>query len=147
MDQEKIIQQITNLFAGTDARDWSRVQNTMHEKVLLDYSSLTGNPASTLTPNDITAAWSAFLPGFDRTHHRLGGFIINVSGNNATAHFDGNADHYIDDQVWTVLGSYDTKFKLVNNQWRIIEFRFNFTKQSGNTELPKLASERMKGKS
>lgn len=146
MEQQEIIHQIQNLFAGTDARDWSKVQATMNENVLLDYSSMNGNPATTLRPNEIVNAWSAFLPGFDSTHHHVSGFVIELIGHTAKAHFDGNANHYIGNAVWTVQGSYDTKLERVNKQWLISEFKFNFGQQNGNTGLPTLAAERMKSK-
>jgi len=116
MEQELIIQQIKNLFAGVDARDWNRVKATMDKQVLLDYSSMTGNPAATLNAQDIVDSWSSFLPGFDSTHHTIGGFVIKAEGSTATAHLDGTANHYINTEVWTVEGSYDVKLMLAGNE-------------------------------
>jgi hypothetical protein len=143
MEQQAIIQQIKSLFTATDARDWDKVQATMNESVVLDYSSMTGQPAATLSPESIVKAWSAFLPGFDSTHHHVSGFVVKLTGNTAMAHFDGTANHYINNAVWTVQGSYDTKLERKNNQWLISEFKFNFAEQNGNTDLPKLSAERM----
>ncbi|WP_205511676.1 nuclear transport factor 2 family protein [Longitalea arenae] len=146
MEQELIIQKCNNLFAGVDARDWNRVKATMDKQVLLDYSSMSGHPAATLNAQDIIDSWSSFLPGFDSTQHRIGGFVVKVEGNTATAHLDGTANHYIDSEVWTVEGNYDVKLVLTGNEWLIREFRFNFLKQSGNMDLPKRATERMSAK-
>ena len=146
MESKEIIQQIELFFAATDARNWDHVEKSMDEQVLLDYSSMNGNPPAMLRALDIVTAWSAFLPGFDRTHHQLSDFIVKKAANTATAHFDGHANHYLDGDVWTVRGSYDIKLRLVNNRWLVTEFKFNFASQSGNTELPKFAAQRISNK-
>lgn len=144
MEHKDIIQHIEGLFAATDARDWEKVEKSMDQQVLLDYSSMNGNPSSITPVSEIIKAWSAFLPGFDSTHHQLSNFIVKKLDNNtATAHFDGNANHYYNKDAWTVLGTYDLKLKLANSRWLVSEFRFNFLEQSGNTDLPKLAMQKV----
>ncbi|SDS33564.1 Ketosteroid isomerase-related protein [Mucilaginibacter mallensis] len=141
--ENKIVQQIKNLFAGADERNWQKVEATMNDIVLLDYSSMTGIAATNLSPNYITTAWAAFLPGFDRTNHNLSGFIVKINGNDAAAHYPGKADHFLNHEIWVVKGTYDTKLKLVNRNWLITEHKFNFTQQSGNINLPALATQKM----
>ncbi len=139
-----IIQQINTLFAGADERNWEKVKSTMNTTVLLDYSSMTGNPAITLSPDAITQAWASFLPGFDSTHHQLSDFSVSINDNEATAEYFGKADHFINNDVWTVEGTYQTHLQLVSGSWLITAQKFNFSQQSGNTELPALATQRMK---
>jgi len=141
--ENNIIQQIKNLFSGADARDWEKVKAVMNDTITLDYSSMTGNPAISLTPNDITNAWAAFLPGFDSTHHQLSNFSVTIDGDLATADYAGKADHFINQEIWTVEGTYHTNLKLINGSWLITGQKFNFTQQSGNTELPALATQKM----
>lgn len=141
-----IIQQIKKLFAGADKRNWQHVISVMNEKVMLDYSSMNGNPATKLTPQAIIETWSAFLPGFDKTHHLLWGFEANTENDNASAHFTGRAEHWINNECWIVEGTYDIVLTLKDNQWLITEMKFNFIKQTGNTELPVLAIQNVKNK-
>ncbi|RAJ73724.1 SnoaL-like protein [Chitinophaga dinghuensis] len=143
--ETQIIQQIKTLFAGADERNWEKVKSTMNNTVLLDYSSMTGNPAITLSPDDITYAWAAFLPGFDNTHHQLSDFSVSINGNEATAEYYGKADHFISTEVWTVEGAYHTHLLLINGSWLINAQTFNFSQQSGNTALPALATRKMQG--
>ena len=86
---ESIASTITRLFAGVDKRDWRQVESTMDDKVLLDYTSMAGGTPAWLTPRQITDAWAAFLPGFDRTHHQLSDFEINETKDSSTAHCKG----------------------------------------------------------
>ncbi|AYD48338.1 nuclear transport factor 2 family protein [Arachidicoccus soli] len=144
--ENKIIQQIKNLFAGADERNWQKVESTLNEEVLLDYSSMTGIAANNLSPKDIATAWRAFLPGFDRTNHILSDFNVKITGNEATAQYTGEADHFLSQEIWVVKGTYNTKLKLVNTNWLITELRFLITDQSGNTDLPALATRKMQKK-
>jgi ketosteroid isomerase-like protein len=142
---ENIIeQQVRSLFEGADERNWQKSASVMSNNVLLDYSSMTGNAATLLTPEQIMAAWAAFLPGFDRTNHKLSDFTINTNGLTALAHYRGKADHFLNGGVWTVDGTYDTKLVRTNNDnWLIVEHKFNLKEQSGNTSLPQSAVQKM----
>jgi ketosteroid isomerase-like protein len=143
-----ITQQIHLLFEGADERNWKKSASIMDKEVLLDYSSMTGNAATHVTPEQIMKAWAAFLPGFDRTNHMLSNFTIDINGQQAQAHYFGKADHFLHGDIWTVEGSYDTKLvRHDNDKWLIVEHIFHVGKQSGNTSLPTIASQKMEKRS
>lgn len=140
METEKIINVITNIFEGADERDWKKVKTSFADDVLLDYYSMSGNPASVLTSNDIITAWKGFLPGFDITHHHVTKFHIEQSDGIAKAHFSGKADHFIDGETWTVEGTYDLELTISSDDdAKVTKFKFNLQKQSGNNGLPQKA--------
>jgi hypothetical protein len=140
---EEIKKSVLDIFEGADERNWERVKNAMAEKVLLDYTSMTGGEPASLSPDAITTAWSNFLPGFDKTKHNLINFKITPSEELMTITFDGKADHFIDDKIWTVEGDY---YAEAQNNCRISLLKFNFKRQSGDTELPAKATEKMQNK-
>ena len=146
MEEGKIIQTIKNLFVGADERNWAKVENTMADSVLLDFSSMTGESPSSKTSKQIAGNWAAVLPGFDKTHHQLSNFEVTQDGNIATVHYNGKADHFIGKDIWTVEGSYDTELLKTNGNWSITKHKLNFTNQSGNINLPAKAIEIMKAK-
>ena len=138
---------INRLFVATDQQDWQAVQQCFGEKVMLDYSSMTGSPASETTPQQIMENWGSVLPGFAHTHHQLGNFIINEEENKATVFCYGTATHYLEDQggnVWTVVGSYDFNLEKQNGDWKITSMTFNFKYQDGNKTLIQKAIENAK---
>lgn len=141
--ENTVTQQIAALFAGADERNWSKVASVMDKAVLLDYSSMTGDPATLLSPEQITQAWATFLPGFDRTNHILSNFKVEHNSENATVNYTGKADHFLNGKVWTVEGEYETLLSYSAGQWLINKHKFNFQKQHGDTKLPGLASKRM----
>src|ERR1700744_2624864 len=103
---EQIRKNVLCIFEGADERNWTKVQKAMAEKVLLDYTSMTGGQPTLLSREEITNAWANFLPGFDKTHHQLTNFQITNKDELSIVTFDGKADHFIDDKVWTVEGDY-----------------------------------------
>ncbi len=137
-DSTSIKEAITKLFINTDKRDWSGVEAQFNSEVTLDYSSMSGNPATKLSPQEITGGWKTVLPGFTFTHHQIGNFITEVNGNTAKSFCYGTATHYLENEngkVWTVVGTYDFDLLKVNDKWKISGMKFNFKYQDGNTKL------------
>jgi hypothetical protein len=141
--KDQIIETVTALFGGADERDWTKVKNALAENVELDYSSMTGNPASLVSSENIITAWRGFLPGFDKTHHQLTDFYVMQNGSIALAHYYGKADHFIGDELWIVEGTYDTELIETDGKWIITKHKLNLIKQDGNMDLPAQAAARV----
>jgi len=144
---ENVKQTVTQLFVATDQRDWATVTNCFADRVYLDYSSLSGNPAATLSPREITTAWKAILPGFTHTHHQLGNFLVTNNGQTARVFCYGTATHYLEAEngnVWTVVDSYDFELEAQGDHWKITAMTFHFKYQDGNSALPQLAIDKVK---
>ncbi|MEO1653411.1 MAG: nuclear transport factor 2 family protein [Bacteroidota bacterium] len=137
---------ITKLFVSTDQQNWSEVSSCFADQVVLDYTSMSGQPAATLSPNEIISAWKGILTGFEQTHHQAGNFIISQEGDQAQVFCYGTATHFLPDgagNVWTVVGSYDfTLAQTAQGTWQINQMKFNFKYQDGNTSLPAKARQR-----
>lgn len=147
-DYQAIIESVTSIFTATDNRDWATIENAFAPKVLLDYSSLSGSPAATLTPAEIITAWKSVLPGFTHTHHQMGNFKVVQQGKEATVTCYGTASHYLPNSskqnLWTVVGSYDFHLVQTGAQWKTDKMVLHFKYQDGNTTLPSLAIEKVK---
>ena len=120
---------ITQLFTATDARNWEEVAQSFAPKVQLDYSSMNGQPASILSPQEIMSAWQGLLPGFDHTHHQLGNFLVTENGDQAQATCYGTASHYLENEgenLWTVVGTYDFDLVKLEGAWKISSMVFHY---------------------
>ncbi len=143
MDNRSIIGVITAIFEGADERDWQKVQRSMADEVLLDYTSMNGNSPSITSSAEIIEAWKGFLPGFESTRHQVSDFQIRRQGENLVkVHFSGKAEHVIGTERWTVEGTYDVEEIRSANDWKITKFKFNLQNQTGNTALPQQAARR-----
>ncbi len=146
-DKMNIQETITEMFVNSDNSNWTEVEAQFASKVTLDYSSMTTNPATEVSPADITASWKTVLPGFTFTHHQIGNFITKVDGNKAHSFCYGTATHCLEDDngnIWTVVGSYDFDLEKIDGIWKITTMTFNFKYQDGNTKLIEKAVEQVK---
>lgn len=144
MEEQHIIRTITDIFNGADRHDWDEVRDAFTDEVFLDYSSLNGQPGTTLSPADIITAWSHFLPRFRFTLHLLSNFEIDVSGHAAAAFCKGQALHHLPGasggDLWTVYGTYNFELQQLDGQWKVSIIHFNLLYQEGNKELPAIAT-------
>lgn len=140
----KVIMAIRDIFEGTDKQDWSKVQSAFAPKVFLDYSSLSGKPASTLNSTEIIESWKKVIPGFDSTHHQLARFQVVIKDNKAKVHYFGKADHILGNETWIVEGVYDTTLEKTGEQWKVTRHKFSLDQQRGDLTLAAKAMERIK---
>jgi hypothetical protein len=69
---------------------------------------------------------------------------VNESQDSATAHWRGKAEHFIDEDVWVVEGTYESALLKKGEGWVISQFKFNLEDWSGNRQLAAIAIERAK---
>ncbi len=139
---------VVQLFIATDQKEWDTAKDCFTETVLLDYSSMSGQPAAELSPEQIISSWKGILPGFESTHHQTGNYQVSRQDDTAHVFCYGTASHYLDDEegsLWVVVGTYDFELaKVGNDTWKITSMKFNFKFQDGNTSLAEKAIGRSK---
>ncbi|MBE7177756.1 MAG: nuclear transport factor 2 family protein [Mucilaginibacter polytrichastri] len=143
MNKELIETTIRTLFHAVDARKWDEVKHCFADTVLVDFTSMNGGSPQRLTAEQIVKNWSVFLPGFDRTKHRVFDFHIKIEGEKGSAHYSGVAEHFLDNAIWTVTAGYDAELIFRDGRWQIRLHKLNLESQSGNTGLPQKAAERI----
>ena len=147
MDKLKIIETVNQFFISVDYRDWKKVKTIFNDKVLLDYTSMTGGQPSVLTSDQIIDSWKGFLPGFDKTHHQIGNYLIEIDSDLTKVFCYITATHYLDNEsknnLWIVVGSYDFELSMNDKNWRITKMKFNLKYTDGNNDLPKMAQDRV----
>ena len=144
--KEQIISVVESIFEGTDERNWTKVEAAFASSVKLDYTSMAGGEPADLTPQQITGAWSGILPGFDNTRHMVHHFELIENANGISVKHDGTANHYLNGSVWTVVGNYEHQLVQEAGQWKVTAMKFNMEFIDGDTDLPRLASEKVAGK-
>jgi len=137
--KDEVIVAVNRLFIYTDKRDWERVKRCFADNVYFDVTSMVGGEPTTLTPDDIVAAWDEGLKHLEAIHHQAGNYLVDVGQNVATVFCYGTASHYLPtvtgDNTRTYIGSYD--FHLTKNAgaWLIDQFKFDLKYVDGNPDL------------
>ncbi|WP_170773753.1 nuclear transport factor 2 family protein [Ruegeria lacuscaerulensis] len=141
--QADISTAITDIAAGADRHDWARVRGAFSDTVTTDYTSLWGGDPVTQPADELVAGWSAFLPGFDATHHMVTNHTVtSLSDTSATAQADFTATHRLDDGLWVLGGRYDYELEKSDDRWVVTSMTITAIWESGDRGLVALAGQR-----
>ena len=139
IEKDGIVECITRLFVGTDARDWESVRACFADTVHFDMTSLAGGQPAELAPADIVQGWEKGLRPLAAVHHQAGNYLVDVRDRTATATCYATATHYRPTasgrNVRTFVGTYDFSLAKRGGRWRITGFRFNLKYMDGNRDL------------
>ena len=134
---------VTDIAAGADRHDWDRVRAAFADEVTLDYTSLWGGDPATQSADQVIAQWSAFLPGFDITHHMVTNHAIAEQGDGtAIVEADFTATHRIDEELWVLGGRYTYELEASSGRWLVTSLTMTALWETGDRGLVALAAER-----
>jgi hypothetical protein len=135
---------IQMLFA-VDQLQWGALRDHFADEVHIDYTSLFGGNAQTMSADALLGQWRGLLPGFEATQHMTGPVIVTSSdANTAVAETHVRAYHHIGNETWMIAGHYTMRVVRSGGGWKIASIRLEVYRQEGNTKLPALAMERAK---
>ncbi len=145
-DHNAVITVVNRIGTAADMNDWQAVKASFAEKVLLDYTSMTGGEPATLTPDQIVDAWGNFLPGFELTKHTVTNHEITIKEGAAECFAYVSALHFIHGakggETWTVHGFYNYHLVKTKAGWKVDGMKFTKTLIEGNPKLPTIAQKR-----
>jgi ketosteroid isomerase-like protein len=118
-----------------DRSEFEALERLFADEILVDYSSLSGQPADVKSPRALMTEWAGILPGFDRTRHDLSDISATIDGARATAIADVVAGHWIAGDYWQVDGHYDYELVRDGNGWKITAITFNLEGETGSRDV------------
>ncbi len=126
-----------------DRSDYDALARILADEVRLDYTSLWGGEPSTQTREQVLAAWSGLLPGFDATRHVFGDYDVTINGNAAAVEGHGVATHWLGDEQWMVGGRYRWTLIRDTHGWKINGVLFDVSEEEGDRGLTSRAAARV----
>ena len=136
----------THMLHAIDLRDWQAVRDAFADHVDIDYSSLFGAPAATVSSDEQVGGWRSFGGAFDATQHLTGPFVTSEREGAVLGSTSVRAYHRIagapGGDTWIVAGLYHVRFVHRRAGWRIIGLTLKVTYQDGNLDLPRIAQAR-----
>ncbi len=134
-DQAAITTVVESVATFADRGEFDALARLYADEFRLDYASLNGQPAATMSPFALMQEWAAVLPGFDRTHHALSNVRVDARRETALATADVTASHWMGDGFWQVVGHYDYKLVKVGDDWKITAMTFMLDDESGSRDV------------
>ena len=136
----------THMLHAIDQRDWQAVRDAFADHVDVDYSSLSGAPAATVSSDDQIGAWRSFVGAFDATQHLTGPLVTSERQAEVLGCASVRGYHRIagapGGDTWMVAGLYHVRFVHRRAGWRIIGITLKVLYQDGNLALPAIAQGR-----
>ncbi len=129
---ETIVESVAVL---ADRHEFDALENLYAAEVLVDYSSLSGAPAETKSPQALMREWAGVLPGFDQTRHALSDINVRVEGDRAEASANVSAGHWIGEAYWRVDGRYHYAFAREAEGWKISSMTFTLEDETGSRDV------------
>ena len=137
---------LISMLHAIDRLDWPIVRASFADRVRVDYSSLSGQPAADVSADDLIAGWKTLLPGFDATQHLAGPVLASQENATAVVETHVRGYHHIADakagEIWMVAGHYTARLSVHEGDWKIVELTLTLFYQEGNLSLPDLARSR-----
>ena len=138
-ERQAVIDTLTDLFIGYDTGDWDLVRERFGPEVLLDVSSMTGDPAAMVDTEDLIEMWAEGLSKLDASHHEATNYRVTVEGDEALATCYGTSYHYLENPTGrntrTFVGDYVFNLSRERGAWSVHGFRYNLKFIDGNPDL------------
>lgn len=132
---EIAIIRITNqIDRAVDDKDWPRARSYVADRVTVDFSSLSGQPAATIAADDLIGAWSGNLKGNKTSLHMRTNHDVAIEGERATVVSTGYAFNRMEgngDPLWEVWG-YRHSFTHQNDGWKVDGMSLSVAHERGN---------------
>jgi hypothetical protein len=141
VEKDRVARVVNDLFMGTDARAWARVEACFAPSVTFDMSSVGGGAPRRLSAAEITKGWETGLAAVDHVHHQTGNLVVQRGDAEANASCQGIAYHYrktrFGRNTRIFVGTYEFHLVLVDGSWKIDLMRFELKFVDGNVDLEK----------
>jgi hypothetical protein len=134
-DEARVRQTVLAVPTNADLRAFDAIAPLFADEVVVDYTSLWGGTAETMTPEVLMTAWAGVLPGFDATWHEIGRIEVRIAGDRAQATMPVDARHWLGDGFWRVVGRYDYDLVRRDRGWTITRMVLTVTSEDGDRGL------------
>lgn len=138
----RIVTTVDLLASLVDRGDFAALARILADDVALDYTNLWGGAPRRLAQDEVLAAWSGLLPGFDATRHVFGDCDIQRTAGRAVVSGAGVATHWLDGETWTVAGNYVWTLVRDGADWQISGITLHLADEAGSRGLIAQAMER-----
>ncbi|MCE4554342.1 nuclear transport factor 2 family protein [Roseateles cellulosilyticus] len=139
----RVVSLVRSIPLSVDLGRYELAEAAFAPRVRIDYSSLWGGQAQDMAAADLLAAWRGLVPGFDATLHELGPVQVSLNGDSAQATADVVASHWLEGQLWRLVGRYEWPLRRGTDGWRVTGMTFQCLQEQGDRGLCERAQARV----
>jgi hypothetical protein len=143
-DRLDVIEATVRMLWHADRREWDRLRSVLAEEVTLDYTSLNGGEAATLSCDQVISAWAGMLGNLDATQHLVSNHLVSIDGDTASCTAAFQATHLLANPhggpIWTLGGHYEFGLARTAEGWQITSVQMIADWATGNQQIMTLAA-------
>jgi fermentation-respiration switch protein FrsA (DUF1100 family) len=143
-ETSKVISVVSSIPLAVDLARYDLAEAAFAPEIVIDYTSLWGGEAQTMTPAALMDAWRGIVPGFSATWHELSDVRAEVNGDRATATAFVDGRHWLDGQLWRPVGNYQWELAKIGGEWKVTRMTFAMTQEIGDRKVAEQAMTRAK---
>lgn len=131
----QIIRVVDAIDRAVDDQNWVSARSHFADTVTIDFSSLTGQPPSTIPSDALIEGWSGNLKGTKSSLHLRTNHSVALDGDRAVVQSTGYAWNRMEgngNPLWEVWGHYVHGLVLTPDGWKVDAFTFVMTHERGN---------------
>lgn len=135
IDERALVRLVDRIDRAVDAQDWKLARGFFADRVRIDFSSLSGQPETTISADDLIAGWAGNLKGSKTSLHLRTNHDVVIGGDRATVKSNGYAWNRMEgngDPLWEVWGTYTAEMVRSQSGWEVDAFAFHKTHERGN---------------
>jgi len=131
---------VVRMFVATDERDWPMLESCFTDPFVLDMTSMTGGTPTSMSPQQVAAAWAEGFKPLTHVHHQVGNFQTALNGSTAEVRCYGIALHHRSEitaeaKSRRFVGAYILELSATEGGWRINKLTFKLKFIDGNLAL------------
>ena len=120
---------------AVDARDWGMARAFFADRLRVDFTDLSRQPAAEIAGDDLIAGWASNLRGAKTSFHQRSNHQVTLAGDRATMISAGYAWNRMDgygEPLWEIWGTYEHGFVRTAAGWRCNAMALRVAHQRGN---------------
>ena len=147
VDRAEISDVVLRYATAVDQRDWKLYRTVFTEKLIVDFSSWSGEPEMAMAVDDWVETVRKTLSGFDATHHLSSNHVTTLSGESAICVSYMVARHYLVENgerlMHSIGGHYTNRLDRTADGWKIAHCALTVTWEMGDRGLFEIAAARV----
>ena len=142
-DKISVAETVYRYAYGIDTRDFVLYRSIFADEVAIDFSSYSGQPASTMSADAWVARLQPLFRGLDATQHTMSNPLVDINNDHARCRMYMQAIHILDpsdSEAWfTIGGYYDDTLVRHGAGWLITGVTLTVLWRQGDPEIMKRA--------
>lgn len=145
-DRDAVLDVLARFAHAIDGRDWELYRSVLADEIDVDYTSYRPGSRQRMPADAWVDRARRLFPGLDATQHVLVNPWVQAEGDAVRVRTSMRADHFLDDERYSLGGTYEHRLAREGGAWRITAVTLTVTWTEGDRQVLVRGAERAGGR-